>query len=374
MDSLAYSSIKNSISESEWKYNFPDYTDLDKIIENTTIKRVCCMNKGKSGMEGKTEYTVRVRIPLPNGVNSTELQRKYNYFDKEVKIPASICDLPEYSGYSYEGNSGDTKCDSFYKVYCENIINDYKKMTGADKDPSKFNYEEFSKFKPECSCFVPPMEGLTREQAMIPQCWYAQCATSPYRPTNLRNPCQLNIQNCIQNVTNKIGSINSSELQIKRAELVNNCSQNISNQQTTNNNGNQSETSDLKSAKQEIQNVTNELGLPKSANVTDPANNVVKKEEKKEEKKEDKKEENKSTITKIFDAITPKKEDEKDNNVNNDDDDNENKQVEEVSFISRNMKVIIIVIVIAIILFFLYSKFKSNNNVNRYYQPRYNYS
>lgn len=228
IDALIYSGIKNNIKESDWTFISPDYRNLLKILDKTTVKRACCLNKGKAGTEGDKEYTIKVRIPMPKNIDGLDLEKKYNYYDKEISIPANICDMPELADFKYNGEGGDTQCDNFFKAYCQNIVNDYKKLSGADKDPKKFDMNEFAKFKPECACYIPPLDGLTKEQKMVPHCWFAQCGTSPYRPTNLRTECKLNIQQCIQNVTNQIGSVDSSQVAIDKASLVNNCSQDTS--------------------------------------------------------------------------------------------------------------------------------------------------
>jgi hypothetical protein len=225
IDALIYSGIRNNVSENNWNINSPDFRELTTILDKTTVKRACCLNKGKRGSENDKEYKIKVRLPLPPNVDALDMEKKYKYYDKEISIPISVCDMPEFADFKYDGENGNTKCDKFYKGYCENILADYKKLSGADKDPKKFDMNEFAKFKPECACYVPPLEGLPKEQKMFPHCWFAQCGTSPYRPSQLRTECKFNIQQCIQNVTNNIGSIDSSQLALEKANLVNNCSQ-----------------------------------------------------------------------------------------------------------------------------------------------------
>ncbi len=228
IDALVYSGIKNMIKPGKWEMATPKFGQIDNLLDKTTIKRACCLNSGKSGMQDAKVYEVDVRIPLPKGVQGEKTGTKYGYYDKTIKIPKEICEMDEFKDFDYAGEGGNTKCDQFYRAYCENILDDFRKLTGADKDPKKFDMQEFGNFKPECACFVPPLEGLTKEQKMIPQCWFDKCGLSPYRPSNMRTECKLNIQQCIQNVTNQIGNVESSDLQIEKANLVNNCSQDTS--------------------------------------------------------------------------------------------------------------------------------------------------
>lgn len=228
IDALVYSSMNNNISETDWSAINPDFRELTQILDKTTAKRLCCMNKGLSGNENKSSFTVKVRLPLPKDINGLDLEKKYGYYDKEITVPASICNLPELSNYKYTGEGGNTTCDKFYKGYCENILNDYKKLSGADKDPNKFDMNEFNKFKPECACYTPAPSGLPSEMKQFTHCWLSACNTSPYRPSNLRDDCKFDIQQCIQNVTTNIGSVDSSQVAIQKANLINNCSKSTS--------------------------------------------------------------------------------------------------------------------------------------------------
>ena len=149
IDALVYSSIKNTISSDDWqnyiKVPTPGWSDVDgspatpSILSDTTIKRACC--------NPLLNRTVPVRIPLTpdiitdNNIPANDIRIKYNYFDKDVTVPKNLCDkYPDYQWQSDKG--GNAACDDFYRGYCANILYEYKKMTGADIDPTKYNVME----------------------------------------------------------------------------------------------------------------------------------------------------------------------------------------------------------------------------------------
>ena len=105
--------------------------ELDKLLSETTIKRACCLGK----------ENLYVRIPTPAGKiynpDDEAMEKKFNYVDKLVKIPKSMCPklVPGYSKDS-------PQCDAFYNVYCDNIIKNFKKL----KNKSVITTRENQKF------------------------------------------------------------------------------------------------------------------------------------------------------------------------------------------------------------------------------------
>lgn len=182
-DALAYSSIINN-------YNTPqalDYYDsrlqprgmtpirsgssqaaayLDQTVSQTSIKRACCLKN--TDPNNPNNYLVQVRIPIPaNYTNVTtttasQLQNKYKYTDKVVSVPKSLCNT-----------MSDTDCDNFYTVYCNNIVEGYKKLING----IEFDYAEFSNFKPECSCYAPIPDIIASSGASnaAPKCYMPGC-------------------------------------------------------------------------------------------------------------------------------------------------------------------------------------------------------
>ncbi len=152
------------------------FPTLDNILSKTTIKRACCLGVGQ----------VNVRIPLPKEVNlSSEIDAnklfvKYGYYDKIVKVPSGLCP----TGYNRTVNKTDAttinNCDTFYKTYCTNNINDYNNAVTATGN--KFDTNEYLTYKPECACFLPSKYyGLENSGVnIIPKCFYPGCSIGQF--------------------------------------------------------------------------------------------------------------------------------------------------------------------------------------------------
>jgi hypothetical protein len=218
IDALAASTMKNNLSPAQLttagiktNYTPPDgvpYNDnLNNILNHTTIKRACCINKGRAGST-ITSYPITVRIPKPTGYvydikdPRTETWKKYGYIDKTINIPDSVC--TSYApNYSYSSD----KCDNFMGLYCKNIWEFYSDeiktnyaldSVALDADKSKTPYildaVEFSDYKPECACYIPQPSYITG--AVAPTCWAAGCdpnSNQCYQDANSRQKCGVTI-------------------------------------------------------------------------------------------------------------------------------------------------------------------------------------
>jgi hypothetical protein len=250
VDVLANTSIKNNLTSSEqlryWRNSVlmsgrGTVSDnqikdiLDKTLENTTIKRACCLG-GVSATEPNT-FAVRVRIPIPKDFTTPlpDVNKKFGFIDKIVNVPASLCtDLPNAGNpvtYKKPARSDTTynrPCDDFYKLYCANMLAFYIDEHQAVYPGKKIDSELFAKdYKPECACFnlnsdFPPNVPLS------PRCLqYTGCSNDfydqgiAYLDFRSRERCPENITICSQVIdlsnTNVGGNINIS------AELKNTC-------------------------------------------------------------------------------------------------------------------------------------------------------
>jgi hypothetical protein len=158
MDALVYASIKNNVGLTD---SAADKTKIDnmartvglsdmsrtefkakadEILSNTTIKRACCMRANKDA----EPFKVGVRIPIPTGYNigdevNSDIKLKFKYFDKKITVPTSMCGTDKYAGTE--------TCDTFYKVYCANMLESYMKENNGS-----FDKDEWPKYKLECAC------------------------------------------------------------------------------------------------------------------------------------------------------------------------------------------------------------------------------
>lgn len=185
-DALKYANYKNTITDINMlddidrylgrKYNFTidkagKLNQLDQVLDQTQIKRACCL--------GQT--SVPVRIPMPTGVviddiqGTGQLMQEYQYYDKPVYM--GKCPLAQYDK---KNASSDTSiydnCEEFYKVYCQNLIENFKEQNGG-----RWDLDKFLKYKPECACFVPKPPGIPDNINIVPACFYDGCTLgNPY--------------------------------------------------------------------------------------------------------------------------------------------------------------------------------------------------
>ncbi|QKF94263.1 hypothetical protein QKU48_gp0805 [Fadolivirus algeromassiliense] len=191
MDALAYATITNNISDNNTLQYFQQYLNdnalppggtknftsnmdgakatLDKILTNTQQKRACCLGNTK----------VDVRIPKPDGVTLSGLSTgqtatKYGYYDKpDVAITQGVCSNLDGDKKPYDKSND--KCNNFGLVYCKNVVDEYKKLSGSDD----FNYTEFGFYKPECLCYAPmpqwAIDATSGGAGLIPRCLIPGC-------------------------------------------------------------------------------------------------------------------------------------------------------------------------------------------------------
>ena len=179
---------------------------LDRILDQTTIKRACC-NKLDS---------IDVRIPPPNKVKDIKgnivpydvnketnaaMYKKFEYHDvKGLTVPKNMCPNGHYGAGKM--------CDDFYTVYCGNILKMYldqvKKITGKNA----YDHDEFSKYKPECACYgyEKSVQELLR-QGISRKCVFPHCARSGdksyHHPSTRGQKCSINV---CQNIVNMQGA------------------------------------------------------------------------------------------------------------------------------------------------------------------------
>jgi hypothetical protein len=205
MDALIYSSSNVSIpTENLHSYglfsimsNSPDPAHIDQylntILSRTSIKRVCCMNKGKAD-SSVSSYPVTIRIPTPENYDygnnpNADMWKKYGYIEKTINVTPEICKLVDPS-YNYNS----TTCDDFMHLYCKNAK--YEFMKGLDG--SAYSNSDFSKYRPECGCFGNKPDYISDSNVgggVQPSCYLDECDitnTKTYIPIASRPPCTAN--------------------------------------------------------------------------------------------------------------------------------------------------------------------------------------
>lgn len=184
-DALSLATMQNNLNSSDLPdlnqyigtsfttFNNSTQQFLNNTLTDTQLKRACCL-------ANPITTNTNVRIPLfpeiegeieanPSVYGESELQ--YGYFDRPTEMPVpNMCP----SGYDMINNPTQetyTNCDTFFKVYCSNIIKEFQ-----NENPQGFDYLKFSYYKPECACFVPIPNWLKNLDANIaPKCLYPGC-------------------------------------------------------------------------------------------------------------------------------------------------------------------------------------------------------
>jgi hypothetical protein len=201
MNPLTYSSVNNMLSPiqtSKLKKTLTGVTtneQLNQILNDTTIKRGCCMRKNNND-----KIYVKVKIPKPKGhvieVHDSA-ENKFNYIEKLVEISPHMCD----EKYSYYKN-GTSQCDDFFQSYCTNILSDYEELVNG-----QFNPTEWAEYSPECSCYGKSSEesapGIFNNINIPPKCYMPGCggSTSYLDPISRKNECNLTICNALFNAS-----------------------------------------------------------------------------------------------------------------------------------------------------------------------------
>jgi hypothetical protein len=175
MDALIYSRIYNTIDDDT---NVRDMIRglsgtpttinevkrfADEVLDETTIKRACCLTKQQRST-GKLQY-IKVKMPIPIDITegNSNIGKKFKFYEKVVQIPVNLC-KPEWD---------DNFCDQFYQVYCHNVRNMYendKTVLGE-----KYDGAEFAEFAPDCACFGKEIKDTLMSQAIPHNCYMYGC-------------------------------------------------------------------------------------------------------------------------------------------------------------------------------------------------------
>ena len=179
-------------------------TELNKLIDNTTIKRACCIRKDT---DDKTGYKVDVKLPYVEDIvsktqisqSTKDIWKKLGYMIKEVIVPKTMCN--SIDGVDYTGElktDGSThQCDKFMTSYCENS----KWLYEQDVSANNFNQSDFIFSTPECGCYID--RPINFNSNVQPTCYAGtMCTNAPYKDSDTRKngACKINQCKTIMNL------------------------------------------------------------------------------------------------------------------------------------------------------------------------------
>jgi hypothetical protein len=203
-------------------------SDLNNIMNNTTIKRACCVKNTDD--DNPDVYKINVKIPVPNDYDFSNiqgepqmlaLQQKLGYIDKEVKVPKSLCN-----------SLSSDKCDDFMFLYCNNAKQIFK--NDINLAGSVFSNDEFLIYAKDCGCFNDPPEFMkNKNMSGLPKtCYLNGCDPNNsgvyLDKVSREKPCNTTICSTIFNAEN-IKAGGSASL---NNNVVQNCGEQIASAKT----------------------------------------------------------------------------------------------------------------------------------------------
>ncbi len=135
----------------------------------------------------------------PLTITPTPVPDNIDFSLSSITIPPNTCPVDLYNGSA--------KCNGFYDVYCQNVVNYF--------NDNNLTYDQLTKYAPQCSCYFTN----TPEQSIFPRgtpskCYKPNCSVSKknYMDSSSRNKvCSLNVCNTILNA-NQITSLGSKNI------------------------------------------------------------------------------------------------------------------------------------------------------------------
>ena len=203
-------------------------TAFDEILKKAPIKTGCCFRS----KDDNKQRNVLVRIPLNPNENVDPLLKKFDFKFKTLVIPENSCPINFYGGSN--------ECNTFFDVYCTNLVNEFYKLN--------LPLENFNKFAPECACYAPKTDiQNVYPPTTPPACYKTNCdnVINPIAyidPISRNNPCDLRVCNNIFNANNiqAGGNVNIN------AKLISSCGDNLPKpKDISNNTTNKTETNDI---------------------------------------------------------------------------------------------------------------------------------
>jgi hypothetical protein len=183
-----YQTINNII-----KYYNPNDIEMtqsafNELLTSSPLKTGCCFRN----KDDEKQRNVLVRVPLnPNENVDTQL-KKFDFKFKSLTIPENSCPTDYYSGSN--------ECNTFFDVYCSNLVSEFNKLN--------LPLDNFTKYAPECACYAPKTDvQKIYPDNTPPACYKTNCdnVINPIAyvdPISRNNPCDLTVCNNIFNANN----------------------------------------------------------------------------------------------------------------------------------------------------------------------------
>ena len=205
-----YQVINNIISDYNPNDDISTKKAFNEILTSAPLKTGCCF---RSSTDDNKQRNVLVRIPLNPNENVDPLFKKFDFKFKSLKIPENSCPVNYYGGSN--------ECNTFFDVYCTNLVNEFNKLN--------LPLDNFTKFAPECACYAPKTDiQNVYPPTTPPACFKTNCDNiidpiAYIDPISRNNPCDLRVCNNIFNANNiqAGGNVNIS------AKLESSCGDNL---------------------------------------------------------------------------------------------------------------------------------------------------
>ena len=183
-----YQVINNIINDYNPNDDITTKKAFDEILKSTPLKTGCCFRS----KDDNKQRNVLVRIPLNPNENVDPLFKKFDFKFKSLRIPENSCPVNYYGGSN--------ECNTFFDVYCTNLVNEFNKLN--------LPLDNFTKFSPECACYAPKTDVQNvYPPTTPPACYKTNCdnVIDPIAyidPISRNNPCDLRVCNNIFNANN----------------------------------------------------------------------------------------------------------------------------------------------------------------------------
>ena len=163
---------------------------IQSILSETPLKLGCCK---RTNPTDNTEKVVNVRVPVNPTIESINPNTsKFNFQYSQVLLGENSCPTDLYWG--------STKCDNFYGLNCENIIN-YMKSQGLDVE------KELLSYAPECACYAPQTKSQAGYPSTTPSVCYKNGCDLASNPSVYIDPGSRNgneVKTCSLSICNSI--------------------------------------------------------------------------------------------------------------------------------------------------------------------------
>lgn len=211
--------------------DLPNY--IDGMLKRSIIKRACC--QAFTG-DNETIKSVPVRMIPPKDYIYKPPKSQADIFAAENQYVDMMVDVPVNKQVCKDFVKHNKRCDAFYNIYCNNIIQEYEDAYGQfDVD----DYGLFKEYKPECVCYQPLIKSIKQGiPNAIPTCIFEGCkpGTAAYLDPASRKPdcpkvvCNINLD--ARNLKGKL-NLNANFVQKCGADSKENVNAEVPNAKTT---------------------------------------------------------------------------------------------------------------------------------------------